>query len=159
MSDHLAPAAVPAHETLLTPSFPAPARAGLGWRIALWVAQLLLAAEFAMAGYFKVFMPYAQLVKMAQEMHGAIVPEGLMHFIGVSELLGALGMILPALTRVQPKLTAWAAVGLGTIMVLASGLHLSRGEYGEVAMTLTLLAISAFVAWGRFKKAPIVPRG
>lgn len=127
------------------------------WRIALWVAQLLLAAEFGMAGSFKAFTPYAQIVTIMQA-HGSVMPEALCRFIGYSEVLGALGMILPAALRVFPVLTAWAAVGLGTIMVLASALHASRGEFFALPMTLGLLAIAAFVAWGRFKKAPIVPR-
>jgi uncharacterized membrane protein YphA (DoxX/SURF4 family) len=146
--------------TQSTPLEITPARkAGLGWRIALWVAQLLLAAEFFMTGYFKVATPYAEIVKMVQSMNGMLLSEPLLRFIGVSEVLGAAGMILPALTRVWPILTAWAAVGLGTIMVLASALHASRGEWSMVAMTLALLALAAFVAWGRFRKAPIAPRG
>jgi putative oxidoreductase len=61
-------------------------------------------------------------------------------------------------TRIQPKLTGWAAVGLGTIMVLALGLHVSRGEWSHVPPVLVLGALAGFVAWGRLKKAPIPPR-
>jgi uncharacterized membrane protein YphA (DoxX/SURF4 family) len=129
------------------------------WRIAFWVVQLLLAAEFGMAGSFKAFTPWDQILKIVAEHGGMTMPEALMRFIGYSEVLGALGMILPAATRLFPVLTAWAAVGLGTIMVLASALHASRGEFFALPMTLGLLAMAVFVAWGRFKKAPIAPRG
>jgi uncharacterized membrane protein YphA (DoxX/SURF4 family) len=114
---------------------------------------------FLMAGGSKVTMNYADMVKMATDAHGVIIPEPLLRFIGISEVAGALGMLLPAGTRIMPILTPWAAVGLGTIMVLASGLHASRGEWSNVAMTGTLLAMAVLVAWGRFKAAPIARRG
>lgn len=127
--------------------------------IALWVVQVLLAAMFLMAGGSKVAMNYADMVKMATEAHGLVIPEPLLRFIGISEVCGALGMLLPAGTRVMPILTAWAAVGLGTIMVLASALHVSRAEWSNAATTGVLLVMAVFVAWGRFKAAPIQPRG
>ena len=127
--------------------------------IALWVVQVLLAAMFLMAGGSKVAMNYADMVKMVTEAHGLIIPEPLLRFIGISEVCGALGMLLPAGTRIMPILTPWAAVGLGTIMVLACSLHVSRGEWSSVGVTATLLVMAVFVAWGRFKAAPIRPRG
>lgn len=142
-----------------TTAVQAPTTGDRGWRIGLWVVQLLLAAEFGMAGGMKAFTPWDQFLKMVQEHGGMAMPEALVRFIGYSEVLGALGMILPAALRVFPVLTAWAAVGLGTIMVLASALHASRGEFAMLPMTLGLLAMAAFVVWGRFKKAPIAPRG
>jgi uncharacterized membrane protein YphA (DoxX/SURF4 family) len=137
----------------------APAKTALALTIALWVAQVLLAAMFLMAGGMKVSLPYADFVKMAAEANSPIMPEALVRFIGVSEVAGGLGMILPAATRVMPALTAWAAVGLGTIMVLATALHASRMEWTSVGTCVTLLALAAFVAWGRFKAAPIAARG
>jgi len=77
----------------------------------------------------------------------------------VCEILGAVGVILPAVTRILPILTTMAAAGFVTIQVLAIGFHLARGEYVEaVTMNLALLALSAFVLWGRGTKAPIEPR-
>ena len=73
------------------------------------------------------------------------------------ELAGGLGLILPAATRIRPLLTPLAATGLLTIMVLAAGFHLSRGESGPL-INFTFGAMAAFIAWGRFKKAPLQAR-
>ena len=81
-----------------------------------------------------------------------------MRFIGLSEIAGAIGLVLPALTRIKPILTAWAAVGLTTIMVLAMIMHAVRGELGALPMNAVLGGMAAFVAWGRFRWAPIAPR-
>jgi hypothetical protein len=88
----------------------------------------------------------------------ATMPEALVRFIGISELAGAIGLILPALTRVLPVLTAWAGVGLATVMILAAGFHVSRQEWQYVPVVLTVAALAALVAWGRFKKAPLAGR-
>jgi putative oxidoreductase len=125
-----------------------------GRRIGLWVVQALLALVFAMSGSMKLALPYAELLK--QGAWAESVPEGLVKFIGVAEVAGALGLIFPAATRIKPILTPLAAAGLFVIMVLASGLHLSLGEKPIVQVILGGLA--AFVAWGRFRKAPIKPR-
>ena len=82
-----------------------------------------------------------------------------MRFIGAAELAGALGLLLPSLTRIQPRLTVLAALGLIVVMVLASAFHLSRGEGAMLPMNLALAAVAAFIAWGRSKAAPIAPRG
>src|SRR5258708_6142690 len=74
---------------------------------------------------------------------------GLVTLIGVAELAGALGLMLPRLTRIAPTLTAWAAAGLATIMVLGTGFHLWRGEISHAVITVILLALAAFVAYGR----------
>jgi len=74
---------------------------------------------------------------------------GLVRFIGVVELAGALGVILPAATRIQPRLTPLAAAGLATIMVLAIPFHLMRGELKEIVINLALGGLAAFVACGR----------
>ena len=82
-----------------------------------------------------------------------------MRFIGFVELAGALGMILPALTRILPFLTPLAALGFAVIQVLAIGTHASLGETAStLPMNLVLLTLSLFGAWGRWKKSPIAPR-
>jgi putative oxidoreductase len=124
--------------------------------IGLWVVQVLLAASFAMAGFTKLTTPIAALGAMMP--WTADFPELLVRFIGLSEVLGAVGLIVPALTRIQPKLTGWAAAGLVVMMVLASFVHLSRGEASMLPVNLGLAALAAFVAWGRLKAAPIAPR-
>jgi putative oxidoreductase len=132
-----------------------PAHRGL--HIGLWVVQAILALLFGFAGVSKTTQPIAQLAQ--QLVWPGDVPPGLVRFIGLSELLGALGLILPSLTRIKPGLTPLAAAGLVTVMVLASAFHLTRGELGGVAFNLVLGSAAAFVAWGRYRKAPIAPRG
>jgi hypothetical protein len=125
-----------------------------GWRIGLWVVQVLLALLFGFSGTTKLLLPYAELLKQGAWV--AHVPEGLVKFIGVAELSGALGLILPAATRLKPFLTPLAAAGFVVIMVLASALHLSLGE--PPIAQLVIGGLAAFVVWGRFRKAPIIAR-
>ena len=119
-----------------------------GLRIGLWVAQGLLAAVFLMAGGNKMLAPMEQLQAQMPWFQGPM--GGAARFIGAMELLGALGLILPAATRIQPKLTPLAASGLATIMALASVLHVSRGEYPMIVANMVLGGLAAFIAWGRF---------
>lgn len=127
------------------------------WSIGLWVAQLLLALAFGAAGVMKLFQPIEALGAMMTWV--TVTPDLLVRFIGFVELAGALGMILPALTRILPFLTPLAALGFAIIQVLAIGVHASLGETAmSLPMNLVLLALSLFVAWGRFRKAPISPR-
>jgi uncharacterized membrane protein YphA (DoxX/SURF4 family) len=122
----------------------------------LWVVQGLLGALFLAVGTMKVTQPIAVLVD-AFGWPGA-VPAALVRFIGVAELLGGLGLILPAATRVKPMLTPLAGVGLTLAMLLAAGFHTSRGELGALPMPLILGGLAAFIVWGRAVRAPIAPR-
>jgi putative oxidoreductase len=124
--------------------------------VSLWVVQALLAAAFGMAGIMKTTMPIAELAE--KMVWPGALPPGLVRFIGVSELAGAIGLILPAVTRIRPVLTPLAAGGLVVVMILASVFHVTRGEFQAPPINLTLGALAAFVAWGRFKKAPISDR-
>ncbi|GEM48678.1 DoxX family protein [Deinococcus cellulosilyticus] len=124
--------------------------------ITLWVLQILLAAMFVMTGLMKLAMPVSQLA--GQLPWVTSVPEFLVRFIGLAELAGGLGLILPAASRIQPRLTGFAALGLVLVMVLASGFHLTRGEGMMVPMNLIIAAIAAVIAWGRLVKAPIQAR-
>lgn len=81
-----------------------------------------------------------------------------MRFIGIAELAAAVGLILPALTRILPKLTPLAGLGLAVIMVLAAGFLVQRGEMSALPINFLLGALAAFVAWGRWRKVPIAPR-
>ena len=142
---------------MTTAARPDAARPRRALNIALWVAQVLLAGMFLMAGVMKLTQPLDALG--AQMPWVASVPAALVRFIGAAELVGALGLLLPSLTRIQPRLTVLAALGLVVVMVLASAFHLSRGEGAMVPMNLVLAAVAAFIAWGRSKAAPIAPRG
>lgn len=86
------------------------------------------------------------------------IPEALVRFIGVSEVLGGLGLVLPAATRIKPMLTPLAALGLAAIMLLAALFHLVRAEFAAIVTNVVLGGLAMFVAWGRTKKAPILPR-
>ena len=127
-----------------------------GLHIALWIVQGLLALAFLFTGFTKLTQPMAALA--AAMPWTADVPAALVRFIGFAELAGALGLILPSLTRIQPRLTVLAAIGLVLVMLLAAPFHLSRDEGAMMMPNLVLAALAAFVAWGRAKKAPIAPR-
>ena len=127
-----------------------------GINVTLWIMQALLALAFGMAGLMHATRPIAELSKTMGWTANA--PEALVRFIGLAELAGALGLILPGLTRIKPGLTAWAATGLATMMVLAGFVHISRSEASMLTVNVVLGGLAAFVAWGRFRKAPIAPR-
>ncbi len=125
-------------------------------KIALWIAQGVLALAFLAAGAMKLLMPIADL-------HDALawtadVPTALVRLIGLAEELGGLGLVVPAATRVRPRLTALAAAALALDMVVATLFHLVRGEASMMPVTLLLGAVLAFVAWGRAVRLPIAPR-
>lgn len=124
--------------------------------ISLWIVQVLLAVVFGMAGVMKSTMPIPQL---AQKLPwtGAL-PAAIVRFIGCSELAGALGLIVPAITRIRPILVPLAAAGLLLVMILASAFHISRGEYAALPITTTFGLLAAFVTWGRLRWAPVRPR-
>lgn len=124
--------------------------------ISLWVVQVLLAAMFILSGFMKVFMPIEKLSTMLP--WATSVPAVLVKFIGVSELLGGLGLLLPSMLRIKPSLTVWAGWGLATIMLLAIPFHISRGEVSLIGMNAVFMLMALFVAWGRWKKAPILAK-
>lgn len=121
--------------------------------ISLWVAQVLLSLMFLMSGFMKASMPIEKLSAMLP--WASSVPAALVKFIGLSEILGGLGIVLPALIRVKPALSIWAAIGLATIMLFAIPFHISRGEAPMISMNLMFMLLALFVAWGRWKKSPI----
>ena len=125
-------------------------------KIVLWILQVLLAVAFIAAGAMKLAQPLDALAVSLP--WTADVPGALVRFIGVAEVLGGLGLVLPAATRILPRLTPIAAAALAIDMVLATLFHLVRGEAMMAPITLLLAVLLAFVAWGRFSRAPIAPR-
>jgi uncharacterized membrane protein YphA (DoxX/SURF4 family) len=116
-----------------------------------------LAAVFGLAGWTKVANSGAALQSVLN--WSIDVPMPLVRIIGICELLGAIGMLLPAATRIRPEVTPAAATGLTTLMALAITFHLYRGDAGvRFIIPSALGLVAAFVAWARFRKAPIVPR-
>lgn len=126
-----------------------------GLHVGLWVVQVLLGAAFFMAGLPKATAPIADL---AANMPWAVDMPTLTRFIGVSEMLGGVGLILPAAARIQTWLTPLAAAMLALVMVLAAGFHVLRGEFAMIVPNVVLGGLALFVAWGRAKKAPIANR-
>lgn len=120
----------------------------------LWVLQWLLAAAFLAHGLLFLF-PSAD---MAAQMNAFISP-AFRRFIGVAEVLAAIGLTLPGLTRRAPWLVPAAAAGLMIVMIGAVISHISRGEVSSAIITAILFALLAFVAYMRWKVLPILPRG
>ena len=121
--------------------------------ISLWVAQVILAAMFIMAGAMKSTQPIEQLGASMSWVNN--FSAGMVRFIGISELLGGIGLLLPSLLRIKPVLTPLAALGLFTVMVFALVYHITKGEYESLGINVILGSIAFFIAWGRYKKAPI----
>jgi hypothetical protein len=128
-----------------------------GWNVAIWVGQALLAALYLMAAYMKGLMPIPDLAAMGMTWAPG-APVWLVRGIALMEFLGAIGVILPAATRIMPKLTVWAAAGLLAIQALAIPFHVIRGEANLLGFNLIYVALALFVLWGRARKSPIAPR-
>jgi hypothetical protein len=126
-----------------------------GLNITLWIAQALIALTLIWGAYAKLLQPIEETAKM---LPWALDNPGLVKFTGIIDLLGGLGIILPAALRVQPKLTVLAAYGVIVLMIAASVFHISRGEASLIGMNIFFLVLAVFVAWGRTKKAPILAK-
>jgi len=115
---------------------------------ALWIAQGVLGAMMIMAGMMKSTQPKEKLAPNLPWVKD--YSAGMVKFVGVSELLGGIGLIVPWLTGILPVLTPVAAIGIGIIMVLAAVYHFQHKEYPGIGINFVLLAIAAFIAYGRF---------
>jgi uncharacterized membrane protein YphA (DoxX/SURF4 family) len=122
--------------------------------IVLWIVQVLLAVAFFAHGWLFLSPPAAMVEQM-----NATLPRWFQLFLGVAEVLAAVGLILPGLTRILPWLVTWAAGGIMIVTVSATALHLVRGEMSSAAITLVLLIMAAFVAYMRQRVVPIRARG
>jgi uncharacterized membrane protein YphA (DoxX/SURF4 family) len=117
--------------------------------VVLWVLQGLLAAGFLGSGGLKLAQPYEKLSKTLGWVSHFRPP--VVRLIGVAEVLGGLGLILPAATHIAPILTPIAAVGLAVTMIGAVITHVRlRDPISQMAPSAVLLVLSAVVAWGRF---------
>ena len=116
---------------------------------ALWIVQGLLALLFLFAGVMKFIMSIEEMTRQIQ------MPAAFSWFIGVAEICGGLGLILPSLLRIRPGLTPLAAAGLVIIMIGATIVSLMIGPVSLAAMPFVVGLLAAFVAYGRWKLAPI----
>jgi hypothetical protein len=121
--------------------------------LALWVVQALLAALFLFAGGTKLVLPLEDLTGPVA------MPGWFVRFIGVAETLGALGLILPGLLRIRPGLTPLAAAGLVVIMVSATAITVGSDAPATALLPLAVGLLAAFVAYGRWRLAPLRGRG
>lgn len=126
----------------------------------LWTLQVFWGVFWSVTGFGKACCvdPAVWNHMLPQVPWFAAVPRALFVFIGVCEFLGGVGLILPAMSGVKPKLTPIAAFGLTLIMILAAVFHIARGEYNFFLPTnLVLGGVSAFIGYGRLFVKPIAP--
>ena len=121
--------------------------------ILLWALQVLLALAFFAHGCLLLFPPASMVDQM-----NASMPRWFQLFLGVAEGLAAVGLTLPGATRIQPWLVPCAAAGVMIVMICATVFHLMRGEVSAAITTLVLLAMATYVAYMRWRVAPIRPR-
>jgi hypothetical protein len=119
---------------------------------ALWIVQGLLAAMFLLSGGMKLVLPLEKLAGPVA------LPGWFLRFIGVAEVLGALGLLLPGLLRIRPGLTLLAAAGLAIIMIGAVVVTLMGGDVAPALIPLVVALLAGFVAYGRWRLAPYSPR-
>jgi hypothetical protein len=126
--------------------------------ILLWILQVLWGVFFGFTGFGKVlcYDPAVWNHTLHQVAWFSALPQGLVVFIGACEGLGGIGLILPAMTGIKPKLAPIAAIGLTLIMILAAIFQIVRGEYGFfLSVNLVLGGVAAFIAYGRLIVRPI----
>jgi hypothetical protein len=124
--------------------------------IGLWIVQSLLGLTFAGTGLWKLTTPIPELAAKFPWM-GEVSP-GFLYATGVFDLLGGLGVLLPSVTRIKPRLAVLAALGCAALQAAAIVFHVSRGEAANTPFNFLLVALAVFVAWGRRSKAPVMPR-
>lgn len=115
---------------------------------ALWIVQGLLALLFLFAGGMKLVLPIEEMTK------DIAMPGAFLRFIGVAEVLGGLGLILPGLSGIRPQLTPLAAVGLAIIMIGATVISFATGGFATALIPLVVGVLLVFVAYGRWRSAP-----
>ena len=118
-------------------------------RIALWIVQALLFLLFTGTGLWKLLTPIPKLATMIP-WAGQVSP-AFLYMTAVFDLLGGIGVLLPSVTKIQPRLTWVAALGCAALQICAIVFHLSRGEGANTPFNFVLVGLSLFVFWGRFR--------
>ena len=121
--------------------------------ILVWIVQALLALAFLAHGLLFLFPPASVVEQM-----NAALPRGFQLFLGVAEVVAAVGLTLPGAARIQPWWVPCAAAGVMIVTIGATIFHLSRGEVSSAVVTAVLLALATFVAYMRWFVMPIRPR-
>ncbi len=120
--------------------------------IILWIAQVVLALTFIWSASMKLFKPSDLPWLWIKENPGLVKATAILDF------LAGIGLILPALLRIRPKLTIYAAYGTIVLMIAAIIFHISRGEASQIGFNVFVIITAVFIAWGRQKKSPILPK-
>jgi putative oxidoreductase len=121
--------------------------------ILLWILQVLLALAFVAHGWMFLFPPAAIVEQM-----NASLPRWFQLFLGVAEVLAAIGLTLPGISRIKPWLVPWAAAGVMIVLMSATIYHVTRNEMSSAAITLAMFAVATFVAYMRWRVLPIQAR-
>lgn len=142
-------------EHLMVNTSAPPARRGLN--IGLWIAQAFVAVAFTAIGVIKLSTPIPQLAAM-WPWTGEFASYAV-RALGIIDIAGGLGILLPGALRIAPGLGVLAAAGCVALQVCAIAFHASRAEFPALPVNVILIACCVFVLWGRWKKLPIAPRG
>ncbi len=127
-----------------------------GLNITTWALQALMALLFLMGGLYNISQPIEVLAPKMSYVN--YFPIWAVKLIAASEVLGAIGLLLPDILRIKTILTPLAALGLALVMLFATIYHITHGEANEAPMTIVLGIIVSFIAWIRYKKIPIKDR-
>ena len=119
----------------------------------LWIVQVILGLAFLAHGFMLLFPPASIVEQMNSSMS-----RDFQVFLGVAEVLAAVGLTLPGLTGIQPWWTQWAALGIMIVMISATVFHLTRNEISSAVTTFVLLVMAIWVAYMRWKVMPIARR-
>ena len=123
-------------------------RSGRKLNVLLWVLQILLAMLFTFSGVMKFIMPVEEMTKQIS------LPGWFLHFIGVAEILGAIGLVLPGVLRIRAGLTPLAAAALVVIMIGATAVNLKTGQRGAALTTVVVGLLLVFPAYNRWRMVP-----
>jgi uncharacterized membrane protein YphA (DoxX/SURF4 family) len=125
-------------------------------KLVLWIIAIVLAVGFAGSGLMKLVVPKDKLVTAGQGWAQDYSPTNI-RLIGLVEILGAVGLVLPAALHIAPILVPLAAVGLALVMVGAIVVHARRKEPMNIAVNVVLIVLAVIVAWGRFGPYSFTP--
>ena len=120
-----------------------------GLNVGLWISQALISVTFIGTAFWKALTPVDQLSKMIP--WTGEFPPSFVFFIAAVDLLGGVGVILPTLLKVKPKVAVFAALGCAALMLSAVVFHFSRGESAVTPFNFFMMGLALFVAWGRWK--------
>jgi hypothetical protein len=117
--------------------------------VCLWTAQIILAIFLLMGAVMK-FMPIEEIARMMP--WTGEIPAPLVRLLGLTDLLAAIGLVMPAMLHTKVYLTYWAAIGSVVLMLSAIIFHVSRGEASVIGFNVFLFIVALFIAWGRWRK-------